>query len=115
MKLYSCQCCSHLVYFENTKCLCCGFTLDFLPETMSMAAVDNPEDYNCPNHVNENESRVYRKCFNDKEHNVCNWLVSEPEHDFCIACRLNRTIPDLRKINHERQKRCLCTEVEGQT
>jgi hypothetical protein len=95
MKLYSCECCNNLVYFENIQCVRCGSTLGFLPETMSMATIGNPDGYECPHPVDKNGNRVYRKCANYQEHNVCNWMVREPENQLCIACRLNRTIPNL--------------------
>ncbi len=43
---------------------------------------------------------TYRRCVNLDSPAACNWLVSEAEQEgnprlVCIACRLNRTIPDL--------------------
>ncbi len=39
----------------------------------------------------------YRLCANGQRHAVCNWLVpASSGQAFCISCRLNRTIPDLR-------------------
>lgn len=41
-------------------------------------------------------SRLYRKCHNYEVEGVCNGLVEADSGDaFCIACQLNRTIPDL--------------------
>ncbi len=45
-------------------------------------------------------ARKYRRCANLESPSACNWLIEEREADgnprlFCIACRLNRTIPDL--------------------
>lgn len=38
---------------------------------------------------------TYRHCENAK-HKACNWLVrAEIDEEFCRACRMNRTIPDL--------------------
>jgi hypothetical protein len=48
----------------------------------------------------EANAATYRRCPNLETAAGCNWLVSETELDgnprlMCIACRLNRTIPDL--------------------
>ncbi len=39
---------------------------------------------------------LFRKCANYTDHHVCNWMVPAGSEDpFCVACRLNRTIPNL--------------------
>ena len=49
-------------------------------------------------HANENSTSnavKYKYCSNSQYH-VCNWLLPYESNDqFCIACELNRTIPDL--------------------
>lgn len=49
------------------------------------------------------EDIKYKFCKN-KEHDVCNWVLEESDpHDFCTACQLNRTVPNLsEKENYER-------------
>ena len=40
--------------------------------------------------------RLYKRCINLATPAACNWLVAANDaHDFCRACRLNHTIPDL--------------------
>ena len=41
------------------------------------------------------DGRRYRTCANSLEHQVCNWMVAQENEIFCVACCLNRTIPDL--------------------
>ena len=44
MKLFHCQNCQQVVYFENTACVKCGMTLGYLPDQgeMSSVAPDGP-------------------------------------------------------------------------
>ena len=53
--------------------------------------------------------RRYRKCGNYAQHNVCNWMVPEESgEELCIACRPNRTVPNLaRRGNPEKWYRTL--------
>ena len=39
MKLFECQNCGQLVYFENTQCERCGFPLGFLPDVAMLTAL----------------------------------------------------------------------------
>jgi hypothetical protein len=49
---------------------------------------------------NTPSSSRYKYCVN-KQYNVCNWLLPfESETDYCIACSLNRIIPDLSQPDH---------------
>ncbi len=44
---------------------------------------------------------LYKRCINLATPAACNWLVAAHDpHDFCRACRLNRTIPDLMDASH---------------
>ena len=93
MRLFECQNCGQLVYFENSHCLRCGHTLGFRVEDMELHALTPDDDGTW--HPVADPDRSYRFCAN-AAHDACNWLVptEEPE-TLCIACRLNRTIPDL--------------------
>jgi len=93
MKLFTCQNCAQLVFFENTLCERCGHRLGFIPEQTTLSALI-PEGE--PLYRALADPRVrYRLCAN-AVWGACNWLVPETESaDRCRACRLNRTIPDL--------------------
>ena len=52
--------------------------------------------------------RNYRRCANFESPAGCNWLVPvDDASPFCIACRLNRTLPDLSDDNNQRYWRSI--------
>lgn len=91
MKLFKCQHCAQLLYFENTACERCGHRLGYLPETATLSALEPAEGELWTPLAAPDAPR--RFCAN-AEHDVCNWLT-DGEEPFCIACRHNRTIPPL--------------------
>lgn len=92
MKLFKCQSCGQLVYFENTKCESCQHALGYLPEVMTMTALE--ADDGAFRALAAPKTR-FRLCDN-AGHGACNWLVAaDTDATLCLACRHNRTIPDL--------------------
>ena len=92
MKLFECQHCGQLLYFENTRCESCERRLGYLPVRETVTALE-PEGSIW--RALADPDRIYRFCAN-AEHDTCNWLIEANEPDkFCAACRHNRTIPDL--------------------
>jgi hypothetical protein len=94
MRLFNCQVCGQLLHFENTLCVKCGATLGYLPGRNVLTAVDPAEEEGLwhPKAVAERRARF---CDNAR-HDACNWMVpEESEETFCLACRHNRTIPDI--------------------
>ena len=92
MKLFQCQGCSALLYFENTRCESCGRSLGFLSSRETLTALEPSRD--AWRALAEPKGR-YRLCANH-QHGVCNWLVPADRPElYCAACRHNRTIPDL--------------------
>ena len=98
MKLFECQHCGQLLYFENTRCERCGHVLGYLPDAAVLSALAEEDgDRWRPLIAPE---QVYRFCAN-AAHGACNWLVpADGPSAFCRACRLNRTIPDLGPPEH---------------
>jgi len=92
MKLFKCQSCGQAIYFENRFCGACGHALGYLPLTGQMTAVEpDGDDWIA---LTPKRPRV-RYCANVKP-DACNWLIpADLDGDFCLACRHNRTIPDL--------------------
>ena len=93
MKLFNCQKCGQLLYFENTRCVNCQSPLGFWVQPMNLLAlVTQPNETFVA--YGQDGPRL-RYCQN-AEHQACNWLLSadRPE-EFCEACQLNRTIPNL--------------------
>ncbi len=93
MKLFECQKCGQLLYFENTRCERCGTTLGYLPSAEILSALE-PKGDNLWEPLAQS-GRTYIFCAN-AAHGVCNWMApAEEARQFCIACQLNRTIPNL--------------------
>jgi hypothetical protein len=98
MKLFECQNCGQLLYFENTRCERCGHVLGYLPDGAVLSAL-TPVDGDRWRPLSVPD-QVQRFCAN-AAHEACNWLVpAEAPDAFCHACRLNRTIPDLGAPEH---------------
>ncbi|GEP02652.1 zinc-binding metallopeptidase family protein [Methylobacterium oxalidis] len=98
MKLFRCQSCGNILYFENRACERCGHRLAYLPETGTVSALEPAGgDAWTPLAVPDRPSRF---CTN-AEHDACNWLVP-PGSDapFCLACRHNGIIPDVGNAAH---------------
>ena len=90
MKIFSCQTCGNIVYFENRHCRQCGHRLGYAPER---GAVLTFEDSGF--HPVEGGGKRRFFCANAAQ-DACNWLVPEGEEEgLCLACRHNGTVPDL--------------------
>lgn len=93
MKLFECQKCEQLLYFENTRCERCGHVLGYLSESAILSAL-TPEGGERWRALAAQET-LFRLCAN-AAYEACNWLVpADGRTTFCRACRHNRTIPDL--------------------
>ena len=92
MKLFECQNCGQLIYFENVQCERCGCSLGYLPGAAVMTALHRNGDGTYSPLAAPSRKVVY--CAN-RPHGSCNWLVEAGADALCRACKLNRTIPDL--------------------
>ncbi len=90
MQLFKCQHCEQLLYFENTVCEKCSYRLGFIPEVMTMSALEPAGDAWRALAA----GKLYRFCANAR-FGVCNWMIeADAPGLYCAACRHNRTIPD---------------------
>lgn len=104
MRVFHCDHCGHLVFFDSVRCLHCGSTLAFLPDQLTLAALvpDTPglwrrEGPPCPER--------YRLCQHAHE-GGCNFAVSAHDPDpLCVSCRQTRWLPDLSDPAHHRRWR----------
>ena len=100
MKLFRCQVCDNIVYFENRTCGRCGHRLCYVPELEIIAALEPAGGESWTPLAGETGPR--RFCAN-ADYDVCNWLTSTEGQDrLCVACRHNDTIPDISQAAHLR-------------
>ncbi|MGL4395212.1 MAG: zinc-binding metallopeptidase family protein [Hyphomicrobium sp.] len=100
MRNFACTKCGNTIYFENIQCLKCNHAVGFDARTMTMVAIEpapqgpgqGPGLFKI---VNGRDTSIVRHCSNGA-HGVCNWLtLSSDPNTRCVACDLNRTIPNL--------------------
>ncbi len=105
MKLFQCGNCRHILLFENTHCESCKHQCGFDPaelNLLTLLAVDNQYA-----EINNTESTAWRYCKNH-EKGVCNWLVkADTEVEFCVACELNRYIPNINNLDNLKEWKSL--------
>jgi hypothetical protein len=97
MKLFHCDHCEQLIFFENVQCLGCGHPLAYLPDLNDMSSFERAEvdEGLWRSHSPAAEGRLYRACENYTKHNVCNWAVpADDPHTLCASCRVTQVIPD---------------------
>ena len=106
MKLFSCQSCGQVLYFESVQCTRCGHALAYLPDRTTIGALESAADPNAAvagatpiwRVAGDQSGATYRLCRNQTEHAVCNWAIpaSDPS-EYCASCRLNHLIPNLER------------------
>lgn len=96
MKVFHCDHCGQVVFFENTQCVACGHRLAWLPDLGIIASLDDAGDGTWTSPAKATQGARYRRCANDLEHDVCNAAVAADDpQPLCRSCRLTRVIPDL--------------------
>jgi hypothetical protein len=97
MRLFQCQACQNIVYFENNTCERCHHRLAFLPEIGSISALE-PSSGDTWLPVAQQQQHEPRRFCANAGHDVCNWLTPPDTDDlYCVACRHNGLIPDVSK------------------
>lgn len=99
-RAYFCRC-GRPVFFRNSVCLACKTPLGYEPrlrQVLPLAPVSESGFWQLAS--DDASSEKYLRCADLDSPAGCNWLVSEQDAAgnarlLCIACRLNRTIPDL--------------------
>ena len=96
MRLFSCQSCSQILFFENIRCERCFHALGFWPEDAQLSALEAAPDSTGDTWVAVGgDGRRFRQCANAK-YDVCNWLVDAATGEtMCAACKHNRVVPEL--------------------
>jgi hypothetical protein len=102
MKNFECARCRNKVYFESVSCLKCGATLGFDTKTMAILHFESTDLVKSASIKSQalkssgmktGTRQTVKYCAN-AAHGVCNWLT-DMSHELCVACQLNRTIPNL--------------------
>lgn len=91
MKIFQCDHCDHPLYFESNTCENCGHLAGYRASDRKMLTFHHVGK----NLVSDHEKINYKYCKNQR-YEVCNWvLLQDDPNNFCQACQLNRTIPNL--------------------
>ena len=121
MKVFHCDHCGQLLFFENTTCVNCRRTLAYLPDLRVVGSLDATGGGTWTSPLPRAAGRTYRLCVNYTEHAVCNWAVAADDPQaLCRSCRLTHIIPDLTRMGNtaawsriETAKRRLVYSLEG--
>jgi hypothetical protein len=92
-RTFLCRCGNH-IFFRNSLCVGCQAPLGYLPGDARLVPLDpGPQ----PRTFAAEGGRPSQKyCRNREMPARCNWmLAADDPNPLCIACRLNRTIPNL--------------------
>ena len=96
---YRCVC-GRPIFFRNSQCLACATPLGYDPHhswLLPLAPGPVEGSWHAMGETGPG-APLYRRCANFDSAAGCNWLVDAPpggaSPPLCVACRLNRTIPD---------------------
>lgn len=96
MRIFHCQSCTAVVYFENVRCLSCGSELGYCPDLQELSALTATPDGRWQVAASRTPTSTYRKCRNFTAESACNWMIAPDDpHEYCRSCALTRTVPDL--------------------
>ncbi|MCA9396427.1 MAG: putative zinc-binding peptidase [Candidatus Omnitrophica bacterium] len=96
MKIYNCDICGSLIYFENTWCMDCHSSLGYLPLLDNMSSLETAGGDSFKALTKPANGALFRKCRNYSAESACNWMVPADSPDaYCQSCQLNEIIPDL--------------------
>lgn len=105
MRVFHCDHCGHLLFFENINCVQCGRALAYVPERRQLLSLDLDTTSGVPNRWTSPLAphTSFKLCENYTRFNVCNWALSLPDSSaLCRACRLTKTIPNLSRAGNDR-------------
>ncbi|MGN7740011.1 zinc-binding metallopeptidase family protein [Pseudomonas sp. 22526] len=94
-KVWPCRC-GQSLFFRNSQCLACSATLGYQPEQSRLSSLQPGPELDTWLLDVDPQAGLFRRCANLDTPAACNWLL--PAYGagiLCVACRLNRTIPDL--------------------
>ena len=106
MRLFHCDQCGHLVFFESVHCVNCGAALAYLPDcddVGAMAASDTDSPLPVPGPLWQRittkgsaSGQRYRMCANRDQYQACNFAIpADSPYTLCSSCRQTLVLPDL--------------------
>src|SRR5258708_19926812 len=99
MRTFRCACGAR-IFFDNTRCLACRRELGFLPDALTLVAIEAKESGSGSFSTGKGD---YRKCSNYVDEGVCNWLLpASAPGPLCQPCQLNHAIPHLSQPQNPR-------------
>ncbi|KAA5843407.1 hypothetical protein F2A38_08935 [Pseudomonas chlororaphis] len=94
-KVWRCRC-GQSLFFRNSQCLACSAALGYQPEQSRLSSLQPGPEADTWRLDVDPQAGLFRRCANLDTPAACNWLVpAYGAGTLCVACRLNRTIPDL--------------------
>jgi hypothetical protein len=110
VKLFECEQCAGVLFFENTLCRGCNAALGYCVESGRLTTLPDGEAAQTPFPLAGGGPAHYRRCQNYSDYNACNWLVAaDDDEPFCRSCRLTEIVPDL----SDAANKAAWFEVEG--
>jgi hypothetical protein len=90
MRVFTCDNCGQLVFFDNDQCLRCGSPLGYVHQRRDVVALTEV----APDHLVDlgTPVRAWQRCAT-KSVTGCNWLVPAGSNALCESCVLTRTRP----------------------
>jgi hypothetical protein len=89
MRVFTCDNCGQLIFFDNVECLRCHAPLGYLHGRRSVVALSSTDggllDLGTP-------ARLWQRCATERV-TGCNWLVPPGTNALCESCALTRTRP----------------------
>ncbi|MBL8260225.1 MAG: putative zinc-binding metallopeptidase [Candidatus Competibacteraceae bacterium] len=103
---FRCQC-GRAIFFENSRCLGCGTPLGYELGAGRVIPLAHGMDAGTWAPFGQQTTSRYRRCANFEGPSGCNWLIpigdaTGKDTKFCLACTLNRTIPNLSNAENGR-------------
>ena len=97
MQIFTCQNCGQLLHFENIVCMRCGMTLGFLPEPLTLSALELRGD----RWIARADGGEWRQCANLAQAR-CNWMVPVDDDDLLPVLRAQPHHPRPRRPRQPR-------------
>jgi hypothetical protein len=107
VRLFTCESCQGVLFFENTHCTTCHRRLGYCAEAVRLVAwpeapagAEGGAEFGAATSIEValggGKRERFVPCKNYTEHQTCNWLVRASDgQPYCLSCRLTEIIPDL--------------------